>query len=42
MTSLTARDDVQTGEYYDGNLYLARARFHLDFPGAAHHCTYGL
>lgn len=30
-----------TGDYYDGVGYLARACFHLDFTGAANHCTYG-
>jgi hypothetical protein len=42
LTSPSARDEAVTGEYYDGNLYLARACLHLDFPGAAHHCTDGL
>ena len=31
-----------TGLYYDGPGYLARACFHFGFTGAAHHCTNGV
>jgi hypothetical protein len=35
-------DHAQTGNYYDGLGYLARACFKLSFSGAATHCSYAL
>jgi hypothetical protein len=35
-------DLVKTYEYWDGPGYLARACFHLNFAGAAKHCTYAV
>ncbi|WP_329475152.1 hypothetical protein OG555_25955 [Kribbella sp. NBC_01484] len=37
-----AADLASTGEYWDGPGYLARACFHLNFAGAAEHCTYAV
>jgi hypothetical protein len=38
----TSADLDSTYEYWDGAGYLARACFHLNFAGAAKHCTYGI
>lgn len=39
---LSTEDLDSTYPYWDGPGYLARACFHLNFTGAAKHCTYGI